>query len=54
MNQASNYFTVVQAELHALGQSVVLTDDERDIVDNYEAQQFGVRQCEQHICEQRK
>lgn len=46
MNDASSiYFAEVQRHLNEIGQSVVLTADERDVVDDYATQEFGAREC---------
>jgi hypothetical protein len=51
--QASNYFTEVQRNLDAMDHSTVLTPDERDIVDDYEAQEFSPEACAGHIAKSR-
>jgi hypothetical protein len=53
MNQDSNYFTAVQRQLVELGQTPNMTADERDIVDDYEEQEFGVNACAEHLAKQR-
>jgi hypothetical protein len=46
MNDASSiYFAEVQRHLNEIDQSVVLTADERDVVDDYATQEFGAREC---------
>lgn len=52
-NASSAYFTDVQAHLDELGQSVTLTADERDIVDDYATQEFGARECADLIANER-
>lgn len=47
------YFTAVQRRLDELGQSVSLTADERDIVDDYATQEFGAEACAEHIAQAR-
>jgi hypothetical protein len=51
--QPTDYFTQVQQNLDEMGQSGLLTADERDIVDDYEAQEFGAKQCAEHIANNR-
>jgi hypothetical protein len=54
MNEASsNYFTEVQHHLNEIGQPVVLTADERDIVDDYATQEFGAKACAEKIASTR-
>jgi hypothetical protein len=49
--QASNYFAEVQRNLDSMDHSTVLTADERDIVDDYEAQDFSPEACASHIAQ---
>jgi hypothetical protein len=50
MNRESDdFYTEVQRNLDQIGHSANLTDDERDIVDDYESQQFGAKECADHI-----
>lgn len=53
MNEASAYFTAVQEQLHMIGQSPILTADERDILDEYEDNEFGAKECAEHIARTR-
>ncbi|WP_211284445.1 hypothetical protein, partial [Mycobacterium paraseoulense] len=52
-NASSSYFTEVQRHLDDLGHSVTLNADERDIVDDYAAQEFGARECAVQIANDR-
>ena len=55
MNQtSSNYFTSVQQHLDSMGQSVTLTADERDIVDDFATQEFSADACAIHIMRNRR
>lgn len=50
MSEASSqYFTEVLHHLSELGQPVAMTADERDIVDDYAAQDFGAEACASYI-----
>lgn len=51
--ESSLYFAEVQRQLDELGQAVTLTADERDIVDDYAAQNFGPEACASHIAKAR-
>ncbi|MFC5550162.1 hypothetical protein [Massilia aerilata] len=54
MNDASNaFFAEVQRNLDDMGQPVVLTADERDIVDDYATQDFGAKECAEQIARER-
>lgn len=54
MDQASSeFFSEVQRNLDEMGQSTVLTVDERDIVDDYAQQEFSAKECAVHISKQR-
>lgn len=54
MNDASSsYFTEVQRHMDDMGQSAPLTLDERDIVDDYAAQEFGAFECATRIAHHR-
>lgn len=52
--ESTAFFTNVQRYLHSLGQSISLSQDERDIVDDYEAQEFGPKECAEHILRGRR
>lgn len=49
----TEYFTAVQRHLDEMGQTATLTADERDLIDDYETQQFGAEACAAHIAQER-
>jgi hypothetical protein len=49
----TDFFSEVLKNLHQLGQSTDLTADERDIIDEYEDNEFGAKQCAEHIARSR-
>lgn len=49
----SEFFNEVQQKLAEMGLSADLTQDERDIVDDYEMQQFSAEACIEHLAKQR-
>ena len=49
----SQYFTDVRTQLDQVGASATLSADERDIVDDFEAQEFSASACAKHIVKQR-
>lgn len=50
---SSDYFTAVQEQLGRKGLTVILSADERDVVDDYEGQEFSVEACAEHIAKSR-
>jgi hypothetical protein len=50
MEEASNdFFNEIQRKLAEMGLDANLSQDERDIVDDYEMQQFSVAACIEHL-----
>lgn len=55
MNEITlDYFSKVQLELVRLGQNHSLTADERDVIDDYESQEFGAEVCAADIAKRRE
>jgi len=50
---SSDFFNQVQRKLAEMGFDAPMTQDERDIVDDYEMQQFGADACVEHLAKQR-
>jgi hypothetical protein len=54
MEEASNdFFNEIQRKLAEMGLDANLSQDERDIVDDYEMQQFSVAACIEHLAKRR-
>lgn len=54
MEEASNdFFNEIQRKLAEMGLDANLSQDERDIVDDYELQQFSVAACIEHLAKWR-
>lgn len=49
----SSFFTEVQRHLHEMDEPVDMNADERELVDDYENQEFGARQCAEQILKDR-
>lgn len=50
---SSDFFNQVQQKLAELGLDPNMDQDERDIVDDYETQQFSVASCVEHLAKLR-
>jgi len=50
----TTYFNDVQRKLHEMNESANLSADERDVVDDYEQQGFGSKECAQSIAVARR
>lgn len=51
--QPSDYSSDVQRNLDQMGLPTALTANERDIVNDYERQDFGAKECAMHFSKQR-